>query len=239
MKTLFSFLLGLSVLQAQVKEVKIGTQVWMAENLNVFYFKNGDAIPVVKTAEEWAKADENKQPACCYYENNAENGKTYGLLYNWYAVNDKRGLAPAGYHIPTKAEWTTLTTYLGIEVAGTKMKSTSGWNSYEGEAECNVCKSWTPEQKAGQTCTTCKDTRKTKAQISGNGTNSSGFNGLPGGYRNFYGSFDFIGRYGVWWSSTEYSTGIAWGPKLYSKGGSVGSGNYSKGDGFYVRCLRD
>ncbi|MFZ9474738.1 MAG: FISUMP domain-containing protein, partial [Bacteroidia bacterium] len=85
MKTLFSLLLGLSVLQAQVKEVKIGKQVWMAENLNVSTFRNGDPIPQAKTAEEWAKATENKQPACCYYENNAENGKTYGLLYNWYA----------------------------------------------------------------------------------------------------------------------------------------------------------
>jgi hypothetical protein len=211
----------------------------MAENLNVFYFKNGDAIPVVKTAEEWAKAGENQQPACCYYENNAENGKTYGLLYNWYAVNDKRGLAPAGYHIPTYDEWTTLTTYLGIEVAGTKMKSTSGWNSYEGEAACNVCKSWTPEQKAGQTCTTCNDTRKIKAQISGNGTNSSGFNGLPGGYRFDYGPFYDVGQFGYWWSSIEGSTDSAWYHYLYCIDGDVYSLDYSKGHGFYVRCLRD
>ena len=240
MKTLFSLLLGLSVIQAQVKEVKIGTQVWMAENLNVFYFKNGDAIPVVKTAEEWKKADENQQPACCYYENNAENGKTYGLLYNWYAVNDKRGLAPAGYHIPTEAEWTKLTTYLGgEEVAGTKMKSTSGWNSYEGEAECNVCKSWTPEQKAGQPCTTCNDTRKIMAQISGNGTNSSGFNGLPGGFRFNDGTFSNVGWYGYWWSSIESSTSSAWSRTLGYDVGDVASGNSNKGGGFYVRCLRD
>jgi uncharacterized protein (TIGR02145 family) len=240
MKTLFSFLLGLSVLQAQVKDVKIGTQVWMAKNLNVFYFKNGDAIPIVKTAEEWKKAGENKQPACCYYENNAENGKTYGLLYNWYAVNDARGLAPAGYHIPTEAEWTTLTTYLGGEkVAGTKMKSISGWKSYKGEAECNVCKSWTPEQKAGQTCTKCNDTRKTKAQISGNGTNSSGFNGLPGGFRDGFGTVYSIGYTGVWWSSTEFVTYNAWNHSLYYGYGDVISLDYNKGFGLSVRCIRD
>jgi len=240
MKILFSFLLGLSVLQAQVKEVKIGTQVWMAENLNVFYFKNGDAIPVVKTAEEWKKAGENKQPSCCYYENNAENGKTYGLLYNWYAVNDARGLAPAGYHMPTNAEWTTLSNYLGgKEVAGTKMKSTSGWKSYEGEAACNVCKSWTPEQKAGQTCTTCNDRGKTKAQISGNGTNSSGFNGLPGGIRRSYGPFDNIGKAGAWWSSSEFNTYPAWNPVLNYCLGFIYSFNFNYGDGHYVRCLRD
>jgi uncharacterized protein (TIGR02145 family) len=239
MKILFSFLLGLSVLQAQVKEVKIGTQVWMAKNLSVFYFKNGDAIPVVKTAEEWKKAYENQQPACCYYENNAENGKTYGLLYNWYAVNDKRGLAPAGYHIPTEAEWTTLINYLGgEEVACTKMKSTSGWNSYEGEAACNVCKSWTPEQKAGQTCTTCKDTRKIKARISGNGTNSSGFNGLPGGNRFSYGIFGDIGEYGFWWSSTEDGKfGALYHLLFFSPHITLNVSN--EGNGFYVRCLRD
>ena len=204
MKTLFSLLLGLSVLQAQVKEVKIGKQVWMAKNLNVFYFKNGDAIQVVKTAEEWKKAGENHQPACCYYENNAENGKTYGLLYNWYAVNDARGLAPQGYHIPTDAEWTTLTTYLGgEEVAGTKMKNTSGWNE------------------------------------NGNGTNSSGFNGLPGGSRNSSGPFDAIGKVGSWWSSPELNTDDAWDLSLYYLNGFVYSFKYDKGDGLSVRCLRD
>ena len=239
MKTLFSFLLGLSVIQAQVKEVKIGKQVWMAENLNVSTFRNGDPIPQANTAEEWAKADENQQPAWCYYENNAENGKTYGLLYNWYAVNDKRGLAPAGYHIPTDVEWSTLTTYLGVQVAGAKMKSTNGWNSYEGEAECNVCKSWTPEQKAGQTCTTCNDTRKIKAQISGNGTNSSGFNGLPGGYLKNSGSFNRIGDQGFWWSSSEENASFAWYRGLFYSSGAVDSRGYRKGDGLSVRCLRD
>ena len=240
MKTLFSLLLGLSVIQAQVKEVKIGKQVWMAKNLNVSTFRNGDPIPQAKTAEEWKKAFKNNQPACCYYENNAENGKTYGLLYNWYAVNDARGLAPQGYHIPTEAEWTILTDYLGYErLAGTKMKSTSGWNSYKGEAECNVCKRWTPEQKAGQTCTTCNDTRKIKAQISGNGTNSSGFNGLPGGYRYHDGTFDFIGKDGNWWSSAECHTVLAWTRSLDYDDGDVANDNHYKGNGLSVRCLRD
>lgn len=100
-------------------------QEWMAENLSVFYFRNGDSIPVVKTEEAWKKAGKNGEPACCYYENNAEYGKTYGLLYNWYAVNDPRGLAPDGWHVPTNAEWTVLTNYLGAaETAGGKMKST-------------------------------------------------------------------------------------------------------------------
>jgi uncharacterized protein (TIGR02145 family) len=107
-----------------VNEVKIGKQIWMTENLNVDKFRNGNPIPEAKTDEEWKKAGENKQAAWCYYENDSKNGKKYGKLYNWYAVNDPRGLAPHGWHIPTDREWTLLIKYLGGEsVAGGKMKS--------------------------------------------------------------------------------------------------------------------
>jgi len=81
--------------------VVIGSQTWMAENLNVSHFLNGDPIPHVQTNEEWLKAAENRRPAWCYYNNDPVNGKKYGKLYNWFAVNDSRGLAPPGWHIPT------------------------------------------------------------------------------------------------------------------------------------------
>ena len=107
------------------KEVKIGNQVWMAENLNVDKFRNGDPIPHAKTAEEWQQAVENKQPAWCYYDNDPANGKIYGKLYNWYAVSDWRGLAPEGWRIPSDADWSKLVELLGDrEVAGGKLKST-------------------------------------------------------------------------------------------------------------------
>ena len=119
-----------SVKRTMIKEVKIGNQIWMVENLNVDKFKNGNPIPQARTNEEWKKAAENKQPAWCYYDNDPANGTKYGKLYNWFAVNDPRGLAPAGYHIPTDAEWTKLTDYLsGEKEAGEKMKSTSGWKN--------------------------------------------------------------------------------------------------------------
>ena len=109
--------------------VTIGSQVWLGKNLNVDHFANGDPIPEAKTADEWKSAGENKQPAWCYYNNDPANGRTYGKLYNWYAVNDPRGLAPRGWHIPSDEEWTATTTYLGGEAtAGLSMKSTSGWN---------------------------------------------------------------------------------------------------------------
>jgi len=102
--------------------VAIGGQVWMQKNLNVCKYRNGDDIPQVQDSAAWAALTTG---AWCYYENNTANGPVYGKLFNWYAVNDPRGLAPIGYHVPSDGEWTTLTTYLGgTSVAGGKMKST-------------------------------------------------------------------------------------------------------------------
>ena len=104
------------------KTVKIGTQTWMAENLNVSTFRNGDAIPEVKTDAEWAQAFKEEKPAWCYYDNDPANGAKYGKLYNGYAVViDPRGLAPAGFHIPSEVEWIKLASYLdGISHAAKK-----------------------------------------------------------------------------------------------------------------------
>jgi uncharacterized protein (TIGR02145 family) len=112
----------------QFKTVKIGNQHWMKHNLNVNHFRNGAPIPHAKTDKEWVKAGENEQPAWCYYDNDSENEKKYGKLYNWFAVNDPRGLAPQGYHIPTDEEWEELVSYVGgKDVAGIKLKSQSRW----------------------------------------------------------------------------------------------------------------
>ena len=112
----------------QYNSVKIGNQVWMTENLNVDRFRNGDLIPEAKTNEEWIKAGNNQQPAWCYNENDPKNGIKYGKLYNWYAVNDPRGLALTGWHIPKDEDWTTLSLFLGGDkISGNKMKSTIGW----------------------------------------------------------------------------------------------------------------
>jgi uncharacterized protein (TIGR02145 family) len=91
--------------QSGYKTVKIGDQTWMAENLNVDHYRNGDPIREVQDPGRWKNL---KSGAWCYYENKPENGKKYGKLYNWYAVRDPRGLALEGWHIPTKAEFATL-----------------------------------------------------------------------------------------------------------------------------------
>lgn len=110
-------------------EIKIGVQTWAIANLNVTHFRNGDTIPEAKTAKEWEKAGDGAIPAWCYYNNEAANGEKYGKLYNWFTVNDKRGLAPNGWHIPDDDEWTKLIEYSGgRDSAGIKMKSSGGWN---------------------------------------------------------------------------------------------------------------
>jgi uncharacterized protein (TIGR02145 family) len=108
-----------------IPTVTIGTQLWTTSNLDVTTYRNGDPIPEV-TDSSWAGLTTG---AWCYYNNDPANGAIYGKLYNWYAVNDPRGLAPAGYHMPTLSEWNTLITYLGgTAVAGDKMKATYSWD---------------------------------------------------------------------------------------------------------------
>lgn len=111
------------------KTVKIGNQWWMAENLKVTHYRNGDRIPKVTDNTEW---DLHSADAYCVYDNNKINADTYGYLYTWYAVNDKRNIAPEGWHVPTKYEWQILKDYLGgRDIAGSKLKETdtTHWES--------------------------------------------------------------------------------------------------------------
>jgi len=106
----------------------IGTQVWTTKNLDITKYRNGDAITQVNTIQEWANANAKQEGAWCYYNFDPKNGELYGKLYNWHAVNDPRGLAPDGYHIPSDEEWNLLVDYLGgIDSAVIVMKSNSGW----------------------------------------------------------------------------------------------------------------
>ncbi|MFA6571574.1 MAG: FISUMP domain-containing protein, partial [Bacteroidota bacterium] len=110
-------------------EVWIGTQIWSCTNLAVTTYRDGSTIPQVTDPTAWSNLTTG---AWCYYNNDPSMGPIYGKLYNWYAVNDPRGLAPTGWHVPSEAEWTTLTTYLGGEsVAGGKLKETgyTHWQS--------------------------------------------------------------------------------------------------------------
>lgn len=104
--------------------VRIGSQVWMQQNLNVGRFSNGDPIPVVTDPAAWSALTLGAR--CFYYNDSANYTHEWGSLYNWNAVNDPRGLAPAGWHIPSDDEWTVLVNFLGgPDSAGGKMKSRS------------------------------------------------------------------------------------------------------------------
>ena len=109
--------------------VQIGTQLWMAENLKVTKYRDGSAIPNITTNGDWVGLS---TAAYGDYDNNSTNSETYGRLYNWYAVDDDRGVCPEGWHVSSDAEYTILTDYLGGGlVAGGKMKEegTEHWNS--------------------------------------------------------------------------------------------------------------
>jgi uncharacterized protein (TIGR02145 family) len=111
--------------------VRIGNQVWMLKNLNVECFRNGDPIPHVQSNQEWESCGKQGKPAWCYYENKEEHGNTYGKLYNWFAVNDERGLAPVGWHVPSEDEWRQLINNSGgISKAGLNLKNHQGWSSF-------------------------------------------------------------------------------------------------------------
>lgn len=191
------------------KTIKLGTQWWMAENLKTTKYNDGTAIPLVTDSAAWANLT---TPGYCWYNNDAATYKsTYGALYNWYVVYTGK-LAPTGWHVPTDAEWTILTTYLGgKDIAGGKMKST-------GTIEAGTGLWHSPNTGA---------------------TNESGFTAVPAGHRDSSGTFVFVGKNTYWWSSSAYFIPLAWYRYLGYYGSSVGrDGNYGY-YGYSVRCLRD
>ena len=195
-----------------VLSTTICDQTWMVKNLDVDHYRNGDPIPQVTDPDAWAALTTG---AWCYYFNDPANGAIYGKLYNWYAVNDPRGLAPTGWHVPTDAEWVTLVNCLGGEyIAGGKLKEigTTHWLDPNIEA-----------------------------------TNETGFTALPGNRRSNTGQFDpssaspFLGVFGFWWTTTEYSINSNYALEKYIVyfSGSVQYGADDKAWGNSVRCVRD
>lgn len=192
--------------------VKIGDQWWMAQNLKVTHYRNGDVIPNVTDNTEWANLNTG---AYCVYDNDESNVETYGYLYNWYTVDDYRNIAPEGWHVPTDDEWKELEMYLGMSESeadntgwrgtdeGNKFKSTSGWHS------------------------------------EGMSTNESGFSALPGASRGgSHGNFDGLGFYAHFWSSSESNKYSAWRRALYHESSKIDRYNYDKRYGFSVRLVK-
>ncbi|MCQ2091729.1 MAG: fibrobacter succinogenes major paralogous domain-containing protein [Fibrobacter sp.] len=202
------------------KTVTIGSQTWMAENLNYAY-----------TGVKYNFSSYTSDSTSWCYENKASNCDKYGRLYTWSAVMDSaaqfsvnagtrcgygktctpnsphRGICPEGWHVPTNVEYSTLYTYIGgSSTAGSLLKSTSGWNDYNGK--------------------------------SGNGTDKYGFSVLPAGNRSRNGNFDTEGSCAYMWSASEFNNGYACYQTFnYSYNGVGQDGDKERG--FSVRCLKD
>lgn len=204
------------------KTVTIGKQIWMAENLKVNRYRNGDEIPEVTDLKEWRELGTG---ARCVYDNDEDNAATYGYLYNWYAAVDKRNIAPEGWHVPIDAEWTILEEYLIAN--GYNWDSTKKGNKI---AKALAAKTgWKTDNDPG---TIGNDLSK---------NNSSGFSALPGSFRLYGGYFLDQSDTGNWWSATEHdASGLSYGRILYYGSESLGrAGDFFKGCGFSVRLLRD
>lgn len=197
------------------RTVQIGTQVWMADNLKVTHYRNGDPISNVTDNSTWHNLIIG---AYCNYDNDLNKASTFGRLYNWYAVSDTRNIAPEGWHVPNDSDWQTLVVYLGgMRIAGGKMKT-------PGTIEGGDGLWYYPNTGA---------------------TNESGFTAIPSGYRIpnehliHYADYLFLGSYSFFWSYSEYDSINAWYQSL-SFGSSYTSW-YSQGKkhGFSVRCVKD
>jgi len=194
------------------KTVVIGTQVWMAENLRTITLNNSNNITNVTDAGTWVTLT---TPAYCWYDNDeATNKPLYGALYNWFTVNTGN-LCPTGWHVPSDNEFKTLEMYLGM----TQTQADGyAWRGTDQGTQMKNTTGWT----------------------SGNGTNTSGFSALPGGYRYYAdGVFYNAGTLSYWWSSVEVSPTNAFYRRLDFDNEGVFREGAVKTAGKYVRCLKN
>jgi uncharacterized protein (TIGR02145 family) len=200
--------------------VTIGTQTWMGANLDVVKYRNGDPIPEVSDPTAWGNLATG---AWCYPDNDPAKGALTGKLYNWYAVNDPRGLAPAGWHIPTQTEWKTLFMYLGMTQA-----EADGYgyppDAYHGTTEGGQLKE-----------------EGTSLWLSQNvgATNYTGFTALPAGYRNTSNGFSGYRTAAGWWAATDFDQNRAWMRMVVYYYANTYHNNLPKTMGFSVRCIQD
>ena len=187
--------------------VAIGEQCWFKENLRTEHYVNGDAIPTWP----WTGTTSG---AVAVYNDDLGYLESYGRLYNWYAVDDYRGLCPGGWHVPTDGEFMALEMELGM--SSSEANSTSWRGTDEGtqlKASASDSPGW-------------------------NGTNSSGFSALPGGSRFYNGDFNSVGYYAYFWSSSPIGYS-AWNRGLSSSNATVYRNDGNLRSGFSVRCVRD
>lgn len=195
-------------------EITICNQIWAKKNLDVSFYKNGDPIPQVSDPTQWGNLTTG---AWCYYNNDPILGSIYGKLYNFYAMNDPRGLAPNGWHIPSNGEWKKL-----VKCLDPSLDTTHPWQILSATA-------------GG----TMKETGTLRWQSPNTGaTNASGFTALPGGTRERFGIFRDIGLRGNWWGTP--GTTDTWYHTLYFDSNREQNGDFgNEKEGFSVRCVKN
>jgi uncharacterized protein (TIGR02145 family) len=207
------------------KTIKIGNQVWTAENLRTTKYNDGTSIPFILMKSTWDSCFYTEGGAYCYYKSttNSDSIKKFGALYNWYTIATQK-IAPIGWHIPTDSEWDTLENYL----------ITNGYN-WDGTLTGNkIAKSLAAKTDWG--------TYDTTGTIGNNLTlnNRSGFSALPGGDRFSTVSISaYFGLHGAWWSSTTSNSSHAYCRELYYLSRNLLTNYYRKNSGLSVRLLRD
>jgi uncharacterized protein (TIGR02145 family) len=196
--------------------VEIGTQCWFSENLRSEHYLNGDLIPSGLSDFQWSNTSAGAQ---AYHSNSASNLATYGRLYNWYAVDDARGLCPSGWHVPSDDEWKTMEMHLGMSASDANSTSWRSSGSVGGKLKEAGTAHWNSPNTGAN--------------------NSSGFTGLGHGLRSSSGGFSNLLSYGAFWSSSP-SGGDAWTRALDSNFADVYRNNYAtQRYGFAVRCVGD
>lgn len=202
------------------KTIKIGNQVWMAENLRVTHYQNGDKIETgKKDGIELRKFDVG---AYDYSGGDKNSITTYGLLYNWHAVSDLRMVAPKGWHIPTDEEWKELELFLGMD-ADENMDDMVYVEEFRGTDEGE-------KLKVGI------------AWVGRNGTNLYGFTALPAGLLTQFGNHEGVGLDALFWSSSVTDSGqfvTAIYRRLASNKKTIGRGEMSAESGMSIRCIKD
>ncbi len=209
------------------KTVQIGSQIWMAENLRVTKYNNGNAIPTGLNNTDW---ENTTSGAYAIYNNDNNMLEAYGALYNWYAVVDARGLCPAGWSVPSDAAFGQLVTY----VTGKGFPNT---NPSLPNGAGNALKSCRQVGHHNSDCNTSEHPRW-DSDGTHSGFDEFGFSALPGGHRTNEG-FIYIGGFGNWWSHSESSATSAWFRFMSNGDGNVRRHSTNKMLGFSVRCVRE
>lgn len=216
--------------------VLIGDQCWVVENLKTTRYRNGDYIPTNFDNQQWSMLTSG---AYAIYPHSKVDGinsdeemvYAYGLLYNWYAVDDSRGLCPPGWYVPSDDDWETLVNYVVAQgYTNTDVVGGAG-NALKSRRQV--------DSPLGAPWATSEHPRW-DSHSTHHGLDVFGFSGLPGGHRDNDGwGYFFLGPNGYWWSSTEFSTGLAWRRTFYSFKGFIYNLNDYKQYGYSVRCLKD